>query len=135
MAATFSLRILTPEREFFSGDVTSLIVEVPDGQLGILASHAPLVAPIVISTAKIHDEWGLKEAFLSEGFIEIREHGDTFIFTQAAEWPEEIDVNRATAAKNRAERMLRKQHSVAEKKLYEVSLSRAVERLRIKRLP
>ncbi|MDR2519594.1 MAG: ATP synthase F1 subunit epsilon [Eubacteriaceae bacterium] len=127
----FHLEILTPEKLFFDGDVDSLVCEIPDGKLGILASHAPMVAPLVIGSISIHDEWGERRAFISEGFIEVRKGGEAYVFTQAAEWPEDIDAMRARLSKDRIQRRLEKTHSIAERKLDEVAFARALERLKI----
>ena len=128
--STYHLRIMTPEREFFNGEVEGLIVTVPDGELGIFAGHLPLVAPLVVGSIrlKIDGEW--KEAFNSEGFIEVG-HDDTVLFTQACEWPEDIDVVRAEEALRRAQEKIRQRRSIAEHKGSKISLARAMARLRV----
>ena len=43
---TFHLELLSPERAFYSGDCTSLIVPVSDGMMGVMANHSPMTAAI-----------------------------------------------------------------------------------------
>ena len=47
---TFRLEVLTPERQFFDGEVEQVIVEACDGRLSVLAGHAPMVAPLADGT-------------------------------------------------------------------------------------
>ena len=128
--STFQLNILTPERKFFSGDAEGLIISAPDGELCILAGHVPTVAPIVVGTIKLklNGEW--KSAFTSEGFIEVM-HDKVMVFTQACEWPEEIDVDRARRSLERAREHLRQKQSIKEYKESKIALARAMVRLRI----
>lgn len=133
MANTFKLNIFTPERLFFSGDVLAVNVELPDGRFEFLANHTPLIAPVIIATTRIKKEDGeWVEAFSSEGFIDVRRDG-VMMFVQTCEWPEEIDVNRAEAARIHAEEKLRQKRSMAEYQKSKVELARAMERLRITR--
>ena len=53
MASTFYLEILTPEKKFFWGDVESIIVKTPTGEMGVLKGHVPMVVVIDIGTIKI----------------------------------------------------------------------------------
>ena len=130
MSNKYHLEILTPERQFYIGDVEAIMFEAPDGQVSILADHAPFVAPIVVGTLRIRedDEW--RDAFCSEGFIEVY-HGNVVVFVQACEWPENIDVRRAEAAERRAREQLRQQRSMQEYRRFQISLARAMVRLRI----
>ncbi|MDR0916733.1 MAG: ATP synthase F1 subunit epsilon [Oscillospiraceae bacterium] len=133
MAKLFNLQVLTPEREFFSGDVEAVWLNLPDGSFTILANHMPLVAPVAICDLKIkqNDEW--RVAFASEGFVEVRRDG-VLLFLQTCEWPDEIDARRAEDAKLRAEEQLRQKRSIAENNELRIELARAMERLRVSRL-
>ncbi len=121
---------MTPEREFFNGQVEGLIINVPDGEFGIFAGHMPMVAPVVVGSIRIKIDGEWKEAFNSDGFIEVG-HEDTVLFTQACEWPEDIDVVRAEEALKRAQEKLRQQKSIVEYKGSKISLARAMARLRV----
>lgn len=130
MAAEFELQIMTPEREFFSGQAESLTLSSVDGRLGILAGHAAMVAPVEIGELDITVKGQQKKAFNSEGFVEVL-HNHVLLFVQACEWPEEIDADRAARAVQIERERLRQKQSVAEYKSAKLALSRAMERLRI----
>lgn len=128
MSKLFSLRILTPEHEFFSGDVEGVTADAPDGNVMILASHAPMIMPVSIGTLSIKKDGKWEDVFCSNGFLEARAEGVT-VFVQACERPDEIDKRRAEEAERRAREELRQKQSISEYKLSQVALSRALTRL------
>ena len=130
MAAECELHIMTPEREFFAGQVESLTLSSIDGRLGIMAGHVPMVAPVEIGELDITINGQQKKAFNSEGFIEVL-HNHVLLFVQACEWPEEIDANRAARAAQLEREHLRQKQSMVEYKSAKLALARAMERLRI----
>ena len=131
MSKTFFIEILTPEKTFFKGDIEMLIVETSAGELGIQANHIPLVTNLVDGSIRILQNGKWREAFNSEGFLEVRPD-ETILLSQAVEWPEEVDENRAREAAERAQEKLRQAKSIKEYKLSKASLSRAFARLRVK---
>jgi len=130
MNKLFNLKILTPEREFFDGDVEAVSLDAPDGNVTILADHTPFVMPVVVGTIRIkmNNEW--KDAVNSEGFMEVHHQG-LIVFVQACEYPDEIDTRRAEEARRRAEEKLRQKQSMSEYRQSKIALARAMERLRI----
>lgn len=132
MPAKINLDILTPERQFFNGEVESIVLDTPDGKRGILAGHTPMIVAISIGELdlKIDGKW--KKAFTSEGFIEITPDS-MVIMAQTVEWPDEIDKRRAEEAEKRAKERLRQKQSLNEYHTTMSSLARAMARLRIKR--
>ncbi|HWP79828.1 MAG TPA: ATP synthase F1 subunit epsilon [Candidatus Acidoferrum sp.] len=131
MANSFPLSVLTPEREFYNDRVESLVVESIDGELCILAGHIPLVTALSIGTLKIKKGDEVREAFHSEGFMEVRPEG-TVVLLQACEWPEEIDVHRAEEAKRRAEARIEQQKNAESIARGKAALSRALTRIKVK---
>lgn len=130
MASTFSLEILTPERVFFSDNAEMIIVPTPQGELGILAGHVPLVAAVAVGTSRIKKESGeWVDAVLTEGFMEVNQE-KVVIIADAAEWPYEIDANRAEAARLRAEERLAIKKSEEEYAKSQAALARAMARLK-----
>ncbi len=127
----FQLEILTPERRFLDAQVEFVTVEACDGQLTVLAGHAPMVAPLADGTLTVRVDGQEKQAFHSMGFLEARPDR-VVIFVQACEWPEEIDESRARAALEKATEELRQKQSILEHKHSQMSLSRAMARLRLK---
>jgi F-type H+-transporting ATPase subunit epsilon len=132
MASKYPLEIITPEKVFFSGEVESLIIPTPDGYFGIQRKHEPMVIALEIGQMKISVDGTWKKCTTSEGFIEIRPD-KTIIFSQAVEWPEEIDLRRAQEAKDAAEEKLRRKLSQWEYAQSKVALQRAMARLQLGR--
>ena len=132
MASTFRLQIIAPDRIFYDDEVEMVAVSTQDGGLGVLARHIPLVAPLIIGSVKIKKGGQSREAAISEGFIQVK-RDYTRVITDSAEWPEEIDVERAEAAKKRAEELLRSQKSHIDIMRAEAALQRAIIRLRVAR--
>ncbi|HUC92595.1 MAG TPA: F0F1 ATP synthase subunit epsilon [Paenibacillus sp.] len=127
--STFLLEIVTPERKVFAEDVNMVVVRGVAGELGILPNHIPLVTPLKISSVKIKQ--GNKEQLVAVngGFVEVRKE-KVVILAESAELPGDIDVERAQAAKQRAEQRL----SAAKKdeidfRRAEMALQRAMNRL------
>ncbi|KNY28507.1 F0F1 ATP synthase subunit epsilon [Pseudobacteroides cellulosolvens] len=130
MASMFKLEIATPDRKFFSGEVEMVVLKTPEGEMGVLKDHAPTVVAIAIGPIRILQNGEWLEAFLSEGFMEITKE-KTVILCDTAEWPNEIDVNRAKAAKDRAEERLQRQLSQMEYIRSRTALARAMARLKV----
>jgi F-type H+-transporting ATPase subunit epsilon len=128
--STYKLDILTPERKFFSGEVEALIYHIADGEICILKGHMPAVTGLDIGDILIKQDGKWKVAVASEGFVEVRPD-QVLVFAQAVEWPEEIDVNRAKAARERAEERMRQKQSMVQYRLSKISLARAMARLRV----
>ena len=128
----FHFEIMTPERQFFEEDVHAVTVQCVDGQLTVLAGHQPMVAALVVGEVRILSDEGWKEAFNSEGFLEVRPDR-VLMFSQACEWPEEIDVNRAKEALERAQARLKEKETIYEYRHTQISIARAMMRLRLGR--
>ena len=126
----FELEIVLPEREFYRGQVEAVDFQSPDGQVGVLADHAPMVAPLLISCFRFKEDGRWRGLFITEGFLKASA-GGVSVFATAAEWPEDIDVPRAQRAKKRAEEVLKGSPTAAQKAHFEQSLRRADTRLKI----
>lgn len=130
MANTFFLEIVTPDRKFFSGEVEMLVLKTPEGEIGILKGHMPMVVAVAIGPIRIQKDGDWLEAVLSEGFMKIMQD-KTVIMTDTAEWPNEIDINRAKAAQERAKERLQSQLSRVEYMRSQAALQRAFSRLQV----
>jgi F-type H+-transporting ATPase subunit epsilon len=97
----FTCEILTPYRRFYSGRAESLTFVTYEGQIQILAGHESLVGPVRIGQLKLVVDGKVRKAAVTEGFARVKE-GRVDLFVGAAEWPEEIDRERAEAALGRA---------------------------------
>ena len=127
--AQFTLEIVTPDRKFFEEEVDMVVVRGVEGDIGILKNHTPLVTPLDIGRIKIKQNDKTREAAIAGGYVEIRKHKTTII-TDSAEWPDEIDVERAKAAKERAEKRM---NSESELDLVraQVALRKALNRINV----
>ena len=128
---SFYLEVLTPEREFLSGEVEELIVETHDGRRGVLSNHTPMIIAIAVGEIRIKQNGEFRSCFSAEGFLEIRPD-KMVLMAQSVEWPEEIDVRRAEEAKRRSEEKLRQRQSLQEYHATMSSLARAMARLKLK---
>lgn len=130
MASTFQLEIVTPDRKFYEDEVSMVIARTLEGDVGILSDHVPTVSPLSIGVIKIKKDNKMLEATCSGGFISTDEDRATII-TDSAEWPEEIDVERAQAAKKRAEERLKKDSKNVDTLRAQIALNKALNRLRV----
>jgi F-type H+-transporting ATPase subunit epsilon len=101
------LDIITPEKLFYRGEIELVIARTRTGDEGFMANHT--WACKLLDTGELWiQEAGQKDfriAAISGGFIDIK---DKFtIFTDYAEWPEEIDVERAKKSGEKAEEQLK----------------------------
>jgi len=128
----FKLHISTPEKLFFNNDVESVIMTSIEGELGVLSGHIPLVTALAPGVLKIRAGGEWKIAVVSGGFAEIK-NDEVVVLADTAEWPEEIEVNRAMEAKQRAEERLRLSTSEVEYARSVAALQRAMARLRVVR--
>ncbi|MDD6797853.1 MAG: ATP synthase F1 subunit epsilon [Bacteroides sp.] len=125
---TFKLKIISPDRVFFEDDVTMVELATSEGEMGVYAGHIPLTSVLVPDTVKIHKGDDVKKAAIHSGFIEVMPDSVT-ILAEIAEWPDEIDVNRANEARIRAERRLASHDSNVNVMRAELALKRSLARL------
>ncbi len=132
MANKIRLDIVTPDRMVYSEDVNMVIARATDGDLGILPGHAPLIAGLEIWPLRIQTDDGEQLFSVCGGFIEVRPQKIT-VLAGCAELPDEIDINRAESAKERAERRLKEAEAASDidVRRAEVALKRAMVRLRV----
>lgn len=133
MGTKFNLEVVTPDRVFFTGETEMAIVRTTEGDLGILYDHEPLVAPLRVGSIRVKKDDAFRWAACTEGFLIVNEEKVTII-TDSAEWSDEIDLDRAEQAKERAENRLHI-HKVENKEIDVVrakaALERAINRIRL----
>lgn len=95
MAETMKLQVITPDKEFFHGDVSMVELNTADGELGVYPQHIPLTTAAAPGVLKIHQDGQVKKAALLSGFLQILPEKMT-ILAEVCEWPEEIDGARPT---------------------------------------
>lgn len=128
---TMNVNVVTPDGTIYDGDVDMVSVRAQSGELGILPGHIPLVAPLTIGAVRIKKGTNIDRVAVHGGFIEVRPDKVT-ILAEAAELPSHIDVARAQASKERAERRLNdaKKDEIDFNRA-QLSLQRAVTRIDI----
>lgn len=130
MENKFKLTIMTPDKEFFNGEVVKLNSEDSDGRFGILPNHSSIVSDLIPTVTSFQDINNKEfHCFTSNGVIKIKNNVVVMI-CDAAEWPEEIDKDRATAAKIRAEERLKEKEKIDIKRA-ENALKRSLVRLKL----
>lgn len=124
----FGLKIIEPDGMFFEGEGEFLEFSSVEGEMGVYKNHIPLTTILEPCVVRIHTGEQVKKAAVLGGFIEIQKDHIT-IMAEDANWPEEIDVKRAEAAKERAEKRLNKKDANVDIVRAEASLKRAIARL------
>ena len=128
MAEKFKLSIITPDTSFYEGEAEFLEFTSTEGQMGVYAQHIPLTTILEPCVMTIHNDGEKKKAAILGGFIEILKEKVT-VLAESAQWPEEIDLDRAKASYERAkERLAAKQEGIDLKRA-EAALKRAVARI------
>ena len=128
MAEKFKLSIIAPDSSFYEGEAEFLEFTSTEGQMGVYAQHIPLTTILEPCVMTIHNDGEKKKAAIIGGFIEILKEKVT-VLAEDAQWPEDIDLDRAKASYERAkERIAAKQEGIDLKRA-EASLKRAVARI------
>lgn len=126
----FLLRVITPDRVFYEGQISMVEFNTTEGEVGILPGHIPMTVIIKPGIMYIQEAEAEKEAALHAGFAEILPDSVT-ILAEIIEWPEEIDENRAEAAKERAEERLRNRTAETDVVRAEIALQKAIARIQV----
>ncbi|XCH78938.1 MAG: F0F1 ATP synthase subunit epsilon [Candidatus Dehalobacter alkaniphilus] len=129
MAGTFNFVVVAPAGEVLNTEVEFILAPGAEGELGILANHSPLIANLVIGVVRYTQNGKVEKMAIGGGFLEVAQNKAT-ILADTAELAESIDVARAEAAKERAEKRLGEKQAETDKIRAEVALKRAVARLR-----
>ncbi len=127
---TVLVNVVTPDGPVYDADVEMVSVKAQSGELGILPGHIPLVAPLAISGVRLKRDSGEDKLAINGGFLEVRPDKVT-ILAQSAEKPQDIDVARAQAARERAERRLQSKEDHIDRVRAELALRRAANRLNV----
>lgn len=127
----FELNIIAPERIFYQGKASMIELTTSEGEVGIYKNHIPMTMLIVPGVITITEADGQKKAAIHSGFMEILQDKIT-IMAEIAEWPDEIDVNRAKEAQIRAERRLKMKDPQVNLSRAEIALRKALVRLELK---
>lgn len=126
----FLLRIITPDRVFYEGQVDMVEFNTTEGEVGVLPGHLPMTVIVKPGILHITEPGGEKKAALHAGFAEILPEGVT-ILAEIIEWPAEINEDRAKSAMERAEKRLQGKAANTDFARAETALQRAVARIQV----
>lgn len=130
--AELHLKIVTPEKIIFDEDISEVIAETIDGEIGVLPGHLNLMTQI--KAGEIRIKQGNKEIPLAIGSGLLQVTGSTAtITTDMAEKLEDIDEKAAEEARKRAQEALEQKLSSEETAVAEAALEKALAQLKVKR--
>lgn len=129
--ATLHLEIVTIERRVYNDEVSMVVAPGSEGMLGILPRHTPLLTALTYGELQIKKD-GQEDQFfaIGGGFMEVQPNR-VVVLADSAERAEEIDVERAEAARRRAEDSIAKAPAELELERAESALRRNITRLKV----
>lgn len=130
MENTLRLEIVTPDRLVLSEDVDYVGAPGYDGEFGILPNHIPFLAALQIGPLHYNIGGQTRYVFISGGFAEISDNKVT-VLAEAAERAEDIDIDRARQAKERAEQRMSMEMDSVDYARARASLARSLHRLKL----
>lgn len=128
---TFVAQILTPEGSLFDGEVTGVQVPGTQGSFEVKTLHADIISTLEVGRILVRKADGSEEPFsVSGGFVEV--HNNTLtLLAEAAEAVDEIDLERAREAKDRARERLDSEDPQIDRERAREALERAENRIRL----
>jgi F-type H+-transporting ATPase subunit epsilon len=130
VANTFQLEIVTPAKLLVKDAAEEVQIPGLSGYLGILPGHAPLLTELAVGVITYKTSGTTHTLAVAWGFAEVLPDKVT-ILAEAAEQPQEIDVERAQKAKERAEQLLKSNNPEVDYARAEDALQRAETRLNV----
>ena len=128
---TFKLNVATPDGVYHDGDAVSITVKTTEGDVQILAGHADYLAALGTGTVKIVlPDASVRTAASSGGFISCVT-GEVRVVATTFEYSDDIDLKRATRAKEKAEEMLSSAKDTGSVALARAKLARALTRISV----
>ena len=130
MEKTLKLDVVTPNRILLSDVIESIVVPAAEGYLGVLPNHAPMIVGLNPGVVKYRKTGKNNYLAVGGGFMEIANNKVTLL-ADSAERPEEIDRERAEAARGRALKRLKERPPGLDELRAELALKRAIARLKV----
>ena len=126
------LEIVTAERLVYSGDVDMVSAPGVMGTLGVLPKHSPLLTALEVGELRFKTGDEEERFAVSGGFMEVRPDR-VIVLADTAERAEEIDLERAEAARQRAEKLLKERPPEVDMTAIQGALRRSRIRLKVGR--
>ena len=130
MADTIQLEVVTPEKILVKDSAEEMQLPGKNGYLGILPGHAPLITELAIGQMTYRSGGTTHALAVAWGFAEVLPDKVT-VLAELAELPEEINVQRAREAKERAEKRLASSDTAVDVARAQAALARANSRLQV----
>lgn len=135
MANTIKLEVITPSKVFYRGDIELVIARTLDGDEGFMAGHSWACKLLAVGelwiqeAGKSRDEF--KIAAVAGGFIDVKD--SIILYTDAAEWSEDIDMERVLSEKAKAEDWLvtETKHDPEEIAKAQIAIAKATTRMHV----
>lgn len=129
--ADFNLKIISPDGVFYDGKARQLSLRSIDGDVAILAGHIPYLTAVGIGECRVYsDDGDPRLAACCGGLLSVAKNR-VFLAPTTFEWAEDINKERAEAAKQKALSRIENPKSDAEKNLAQIKLQRAELRIKI----
>lgn len=130
---SIKVELVTPERLVFHDQVDFIAAPSVEGEVGILPGHAPLLTRLGVGELRMKKGNDTRYIALTGGFLEVQGGSHVSIFAETAEFADEIDIERAKQAAEKAKVKLTqaKDLTAAELAAVEAALSRALLRMNI----
>lgn len=122
------IKIIEPDGMFYEGTCDFIEFTSVGGRMGVYEKHIPLTTILEPCVIKVHKGGEIVKAAVMGGFVEIQKH-QIMMLAEDANWPDEIDVERAKAAKGRAEHRLHERTKGTDMVRAEAALKRAMARI------
>ena len=127
---SFHLQIVTPDGQIFDGDAEAILVRADRGDVEIMAGHADYFATLGTGRAKLTLDTGAREAATSGGFISVK-GGEVRLVCTTFEFSDEIDLERAEMAREKAESAIKKATDDKALDVAKAKLARALNRISV----
>ena len=128
------LKVITPTRILFDQDIDMVVMRAQTGDIGVMHGHTEFATTLIPGKFTIYDDDLEQVLAVQSGYCEVTPK-EVIILSDAAEWPDEIDLRRANLAKERAERRLLDQISETQVQSTAIALRRALVRIEVSTYP
>ncbi len=127
------VEIVTPSKTAFEGNVKSITIPGTKGNFQVLFNHAPLMSSFEIGFIKIEDEAESSINFATSGGTVEVVNNKVIVLAESFESKEEIDIQRAEEARDRAQKRIKKESGEENIDLAraEFALKRAINRIKL----
>jgi F-type H+-transporting ATPase subunit epsilon len=131
MAGNIRLEVVTPQKEVVKEEAQIVMAPGVLGEFGVLIGHTPFMTALNIGTIRYNDAQGQEHSvFVSGGFAEALPDKVT-VLAESAEKSQDIDIERAKAAMERAQKRLADKNADIDFLRAEMALKRALHRIQL----